>query len=89
MLTDNNARFSTIELDINNQEVFPEHFEMIRIRFRPNAPFGFDYQTLNEPAGGSKVKGKYIDKPGANYPYSVTIALRLENKELTDAGKVS
>lgn len=88
LLTDNNARFSTVQIDINSEEVFPENFEVLRIRFRPHSPFGFDYHTLKEPAGGSKVKGKYIDKVGAGYPYTVTIALRLENKELTDTGKI-
>lgn len=89
LLTDNNARFSTIQLDVNGQEVFPEHFEVIRIRFRPNAPFGYDYHNLREPAGGSKIKGKYKDFGiGASYPYTVTLTLRLENRELTDAGKI-
>lgn len=88
LMTENTARFSTIQLDINNREVFPEDFEIIRIRFRPHAPFGFDYHTLKEPAGGSKVKGTYKDKPGGSYPYTVTITLRLENKEPDDAGKI-
>lgn len=88
LLTDNNARFSTIQLDINGQEVFPENFETIRIRFRPHAPFGFDYHTLREPATGSKVKGKYKDNGTASYPYTVTLSMRLENKEPNDAGKV-
>ena len=89
LLTDNNARFSTIHLDINGQEVFPENFETIRIRFRPNAPFGYDYHTLNEPAPGSQVKGTYKDSSMANYPYLMTLTLRLENKELTDTGKIN
>lgn len=79
--TDANAKFSTLSLNVNNQEVFPENFETLRVRFRENAPFGFDYHTLNEPAGGSKIKGKYTDKAGAVYPYQLTISLRLENIE--------
>lgn len=89
LLTDNNARFSTVQLDINGTEVFPENFEIIRIRFRPNAPFGYDYHGLKEPAGGSKIKGKYTDIPGAvSYPYTVSMSFRLENIENTDAGKI-
>lgn len=81
VLSDDNARFSTIQLDVNGQEVFPEKFEVLRVKFREQAPFGYDYHKLEEPAGGSKVKGKFTDKAGAAYPYSVTISLRLENRE--------
>lgn len=88
LLTDMSAQFSMIRMDVNNQEVFPEKFEVMRICFRPNAPFGYDYHNLREPATGSKVKGKYSDSGVATYPYIVTISLRLENKELTDAGKI-
>lgn len=79
VLGDDNAKFSSISLNINNQEIFPERFEVLRLRFREQVPFGFDYHTLNEPAKGSKVSGKYTDKVGAAYPYQVTISLRLEN----------
>ncbi len=79
LLTDDNAKFSTIQLDINSVEISPENFEVIRWRFREQVPFGFDYHELDEPAGGSRVKGKYIDKAGALYPYTINISLRLEN----------
>lgn len=82
LLTDESAKFSTLELDINNREVFPEQFEVMRIAFREAAPFGYDFHTLNEPAGGSKIKGVYTDKDptgNTNYPYTFTIAFRLEN----------
>lgn len=81
LLTDENAKFSTLHLDINSQEVFPENFEVIRIRFREFAPFGYDYHTLRETAGGSRINGKYTDKGGVAFPYSVTISFRLENKD--------
>jgi hypothetical protein len=80
VLADNNAKFSTLNLNINNQEIFPEKFEVLRLLFREQAPFGFDYHTLDEPASGSKVSGRYTDVAGAAYPYQLTISLRLENK---------
>jgi len=80
ILTDSNAKFSTFHLDINNREVFPEKWEVLRIKFREEAPFGFDYQELNVPAAGSKVKGLYTDvEMNTNYPYTITISFRLEN----------
>lgn len=90
LLSYDDAKFSTLQLSINNLEVFPDKFEVIRLLFRGNAPFGFDYHKLNEPAGGSKVKGTYIDSGlSASYPYRITFSLRLENIELTDAGKIA
>lgn len=88
VMTYDTAKFSTLQLSINNLEVFPDKFEVLRLLFRGNAPFGYDYHRLNEPASGSKVKGIYKDSSNASYPYSLTISLRLENTELTDAGKV-
>lgn len=81
LLSDDNAKFSTITLDFNGVELFPDNFEVIRLRFREQVPFGFDYHTINEPAGGSRVKGRYTDKVGAVYPYTLTVSLRLENIE--------
>lgn len=89
VLTDKAAKFSKLQLDLNGQEVFPENFEVLRLLFREQAPFGYDYHNLNEPAGGSKIKGYYDDLPnGATYPYTVTFSFRLENLESTDAGKI-
>lgn len=82
VLSDKNNKFSTIELEVNNTEVFPEKFEILRLLFREEVPFGFDYHELDEPAKGSKVKGKYIDvNTGGNYPYNLIISLRLENEK--------
>jgi hypothetical protein len=81
VLTDANNKFSTIELEINTVELFGEHFEVLRVLFREQVPFGCEYQELNEKAEGSKVKGKYKDvSNGASYPYYFTISLRLENE---------
>lgn len=88
LMTYDSAKFSTIQLSINNLEVFPEKFEVLRLLFRGNAPFGYDYHRLNEPAAGSKVKGVYKDSSNSSYPYTLTISLRLENNEPTDTGKI-
>lgn len=89
LLTDERAKFSTVRLDINGQEVFPENFEVLRLQFRPQVPFGFEYHRLNEPAGGSKLKGVYKDVQGGTlYPYFITFSFRLENIEPSDAGKI-
>jgi hypothetical protein len=80
--TDVNTAFSLLELAINTVEVFPEYFELLRVLFRNQVPFGYEYHELNEKAGGSLVKGKYTDvNTGATYPYRVIISLRLENEE--------
>ena len=89
ILTDENAKFSTVQLDMDGHEIFPENFEVLRLQFRPHVPFGYEYHLLREPASGSKIKGTYKDVAGAtSYPYSVTFSFRLENTEGTDTGKV-
>ncbi|MDP2385688.1 MAG: hypothetical protein Q8M29_04915 [Bacteroidota bacterium] len=80
VLTEDSNKFSTLELEINTVELFPEYFEVLRLLFRDQVPFGFEYHSLNEKAEGSKVKGKYRDvENGSSYPYYVTISLRLQN----------
>lgn len=88
LITVDSAKFSTLNLDMNNLELFPSNFEVVRLLFRGFAPFGYEYQRLNEPAAGSRIKGTYTDSGVSTYPYNVTISLRLENTEFTDAGKV-
>jgi hypothetical protein len=81
VLTDSTNKFSTIELEINTVELFPEHFEVLRLLFREQVPFGYEYHELDEKAEGSKIKGKYRDvRSEASYPYYFTITLRLENE---------
>jgi hypothetical protein len=81
ILTDVTNKFSTIEIEINTVEIFPENFEVLRLLFREQVPFGYEYHGLNEKAEGSKVKGKYKDiNNGSSYPYYFTISLRLENE---------
>jgi hypothetical protein len=80
VLTDANAIFSTLNLYINETEIFPSGFEVLRIKFKDQAPFGFDAQTIDSPAKGSTIKGTYTDVPnGQSYPYTVSILIRLEN----------
>jgi hypothetical protein len=81
IMTDETNKFSTLNLDINSTEIFPEDFEVLRVLFRSQIPFGYEYHELNERAEGSRVKGKYIDNNGgAPFPYKVVISLRLENE---------
>lgn len=88
LLSDDTAKFSTFKLDVNNNELFPEKFEVVRLLFRGYVPFGFEYHLLNEPAAGSKFKGTYTDQGISSYPYNLTISLRLENKEITSTGTI-
>lgn len=80
ILGDDNAKFSTLQLDINMEEVAPENCEVLRFKFKELSPAGYESQRLNIPAGGSAIKGKYIDKgTGITYPYIVVITLTQEN----------
>jgi hypothetical protein len=81
-ITDPAAYFSLLNLNINETEIFGELFQALRIRFKDQAPSGYDFLKLDEPAGGSKVTGKYTDVAlGAAYPYQVTLTLIQENKK--------
>lgn len=88
LLSDDNARFSTLQLDINSTEVFPENCEVIRIKFKEQAPAEYDYYPLTEPAGGSKIKGTYTDSNVTGVPYNVTLTFHLENISPSDTGKI-
>ncbi|MGZ4037247.1 MAG: hypothetical protein ACXVPQ_05420 [Bacteroidia bacterium] len=79
--TDPNAQFSTLQFKIDEVEIFPENWEIIRIKYKEAAPFGYDYYPISQPAGGSRIKGTYIDRGnGVTYPYNVTISLMLVDK---------
>lgn len=81
VLTDDKNKFSLLKMEINTVEVFPEDFEVLRLMFRTQVPFGYEYHDLNEKGAGSMVKGSYTDvNSGATYPYKVVISLRLENE---------
>jgi hypothetical protein len=82
------AKFSFIQLHIGGLEILPENFEVTRIELRQNVPFGYEYLTLNEPAAGSKIRIRYIDKNGLSYPYTISFSFRLENVEPSDAGRL-
>lgn len=81
VMSDEKNKFSLLQLAINTVEVSPENFEVLRVLFRNQVPFGYDYHDLHEPAGGSKIKGRYKDvDSGGTYPYTVVLSFRLENK---------
>lgn len=81
VMNDDKSKFSSLALEINSKEIFAEGWEVLRIKFREQVPFGFEYHGLKEPAAGSRVKGKYKDNgQAATYPYTLSISLRLENE---------
>ena len=80
VMTSTTNRFSGLQLEINTVEIFPEKFEVLRVLFREQVPFGYEYHELEEKGGGTKIKGKYKDVySGAVYPYTVVLSFRLEN----------
>lgn len=89
LLYNPNAKFSFIQLHIGGLEILPENFEILRIEIRQNVPFGYEYLTLKEPAAGSKIRIRYIDKTAFSYPYTVAFSFRLENTDPTDTGKLT
>lgn len=80
ILTDPRNKFSTLSLEINSKEILPLDFEVLRLLFREQVPFGYEYHSLEEKGGGSKIKGVYKDvNTGAAYPYTLTLSFKLEN----------
>lgn len=80
MLTDENAKFSGFQLDINMEEVAPENCEVLRFKYKEQADAGYESYPLRIPAAGSQIKGKYTDKgAGITYPYTVIVNIIQEN----------
>lgn len=79
------SKFSSLSMEVDSEEVFPKGFEVLRISFREQVPFGFDYHPLDLKAEGSKVKLEFMDFPPnplpspSPYPYTMVVTLRLEN----------
>lgn len=73
---------STLELRMNNDEIFPEDFEvkLITTGIQANTNNRF-YNNLEVEAAGSRIEGKFVDSGKAdNYPYVAKLYLRLANK---------
>ena len=77
------AQLSSMSLQINDKEIFPEDFDVKLISYgygiAPNEMF---YQ-LDEEAAGSTIKAKFKDggeNMGFPTPYTANLYLRLEDK---------
>lgn len=71
---------STLNLAINDEEIFPEGFDLINITSTEDCPvdqrFYTDNGKLEIPAKGSTVKIRYTDGSNADsYPYNVSIVV--------------
>jgi len=74
---------STFSLSINDQEVFPDDFEVKLITCDSCIPTNERFYKLEEDADGSTVKGKFKDGGAINgitYPYIAYLYLKLEER---------
>lgn len=72
---------STLQLYVNDQEVFPEGYELKMITCSEHVSPNDRHYNVEEEAAGSTIRGKYTDGgQGGNYPYTGTLYLRLEEK---------
>jgi hypothetical protein len=75
---------STLMLSINDQEIFPDDFEVKLITCDSYVPTNERFYKLEEVADGSTVKGRFKDggeMDGMVYPYTVNIYLKLEERK--------
>ncbi|HEY4789104.1 MAG TPA: hypothetical protein VIH57_23810 [Bacteroidales bacterium] len=73
---------STISLQINDKEIFPDDFEVKLLTSDQAVSVNDRFYLLDEVADGSTIKGKYKDG-NLNvvcYPYTANIYLKLEEK---------
>lgn len=76
---------STLYLSINDQEIFPDEFEVKLVTCDAFVPTNERFYRLDETADGSTVKGRYKDggaMNGITYPYEANLYLKLEEKNL-------
>jgi hypothetical protein len=76
---------STLVLSVNDQEIFPDEFEVKLITCDSYVPTNERFYKLEEEADGSTVKGRFKDggaMNGITYPYAVNLYLKLEVKNL-------
>jgi hypothetical protein len=72
---------STMQLGVNDQEVFPEGFEVKMISCSESVAPNDRLYSADEEAAGSTIKGRYTDGGQAlAYPYTGIIYLKLEEK---------
>jgi hypothetical protein len=75
---------STLSLQINDREIFPDDFEAKLISFDSTVATNERFYQLDEPADGSTIKGRYTDISNSfvDFPYTLHIYLRLEDKNV-------
>jgi len=75
---------STLSLQVNDKEIFPDDFEIKLLTSDQSVPVNERFYLLDEVADGSTIKGKYKDGDmgTVDYPHTVFIYLRLEEKQM-------
>ena len=75
---------STLSLQINDREIFPDDFEAKLISFDSTVATNERFYQLDETADGSTIKGRYTDISNGfvDLPYTLHIYLRLEEKSI-------
>lgn len=75
---------STLMLSVNDQEIFPDEFEVKLITCDSYVPTNERFYKLEEEADGSTVKGRFKDggaMNGISYPFTANLYLKLEEKK--------
>lgn len=88
--SDTNALKDSVftKLEIDNNEIFPDGFEVKMIRTGEELSPNDRFYSLSERGEGSTIVGTFKDAGNAvAYPYNVYIYLRLENPIDNDNGK--
>lgn len=75
----NSVITSTMRVELNGKEIFPDGYEIKMINTTEDVPPDDRFYVLNEPAKGSRMKAKYKDAGLATtYPYTAILYLKLE-----------
>jgi len=79
-----NLNMSTLSLQVNDKEIFPDDFEIRLLTCDQSVPVNERFYVLDELADGSTIKGKFRDGNvgGITFPYTVNLYLKLEEKNL-------
>ena len=79
-----NLNMSTLSLQVNDKEIFPDDFEIRLLTCDQSVPVNERFYVLDELADGSTIKGKFRDGNvgGITFPYTVNLNLKLEEKNL-------
>lgn len=75
---------STLSLQINDREIFPDEFEAKLISFDSAVATNERFYQLDETADGSTIKGRYTDISNnfVDFPYTLNVYLRLEDRNV-------